>query len=199
MAARPNTASDALDTPQRIWTIGHSTLALADFMALLRSRNIALLADVRRFPASRRHPQFNRESLPASLAAIGIDYLHLAELGGRRRPRPDTPNTGWRLASFRGYADYMQTEAFHCGFSRLLDAAAPRRCAIMCAERAWQSCHRGLISDLLKSLGVSVVHIVDGKRDEEHPYTKPARIVGGVLSYAADAAAQSNAQSKLDL
>lgn len=179
----------------RIWTIGHSTLPAADLIALLSTHGIELLADVRRFPSSRRHPQFDHESLMASLAAEGIEYLHFPELGGRREPRPDSVNTGWREAGFRGYADYMQTPQFRDGFARLLAKAAERRCAFMCAEKAWQSCHRGLISDLLKASGHEVIHIVDRQRDEKHPYTKPARLVDGVLSYAAG----SSLQSSLDL
>src|SRR5882672_9207452 len=121
----------------RIWTIGHSTLPSDDFVALLAGREIELLADVRRFPSSRRHPQFNRESLTASLEATDLGYLHFPELGGRREPRPDSENTGWREAGFRGYADYMQTAEFGAGIVRLLKAASSRRCAIMCAEKAW--------------------------------------------------------------
>jgi uncharacterized protein (DUF488 family) len=179
----------------RIWTIGHSTLPAADLIALLGTRDIELLADVRRFPSSRRHPQFNRESLTASLAAAGIGYLHFPELGGRREPRPDSVNTGWREAGFRGYADYMQTAEFRDGIARLLGTASARRYAIMCAEKAWQNCHRGLISDLLKASGHEVIHIVDREHDEQHPYTKPARLIDGFLSYSAI----TSMQSRLDL
>jgi len=175
----------------RIWTIGHSTASADAFLALLAAHRIELLADVRRFPSSRRHPQFNRESLVASLAAADISYLHCPELGGRREPRADSPNTGWREPGFRGYADYMQTTEFGTGIARLLEAASSHRCAIMCAEKSWQNCHRGLISDLLKNAGHEVVHIVDRAEGEVHPYTKPARIAGGILSYAADLPIQS--------
>ncbi|MBI3529497.1 MAG: DUF488 domain-containing protein [Betaproteobacteria bacterium] len=153
------------------------------------------MADVRRFPSSRHHPQFNGESLTESLAAVGIDYLHFPELGGRREPRPGSVNTGWRQAGFRGYADYMQTAEFRAGTVRLLGAASSRRCAIMCAEKAWQNCHRGLISDVLKASGLEVFHIVDREHDEQHPYTKPARLIDGILSYAAT----TPTQSRLDL
>ena len=176
----------------RIWTIGHSTLPAVDFVALLAGRGIRGLADVRRFPSSRRHPHFNRESLVTSLAAAGIDYLHFPELGGRREPRPDSPNAGWREAGFRGYADYMHTADFSAGIARLFDAASSRRLAIMCAEKAWQNCHRGLICDFLKASGYEVIHIVDRMRDEIHPYTKPARLVDGALSYAAPMPLQSS-------
>jgi uncharacterized protein (DUF488 family) len=179
----------------RIWTAGHSMLPVDDFVALVAGHGIELLADVRRFPSSRRHPQFNRESLAAALKTAGIGYRHFVELGGRREPRPDSPNTGWREAGFRGYADYMRMAEFNGGIARLLEAAASRRTAIMCAEKAWQSCHRGLISDLLKASGHAVIHIVDRNHDEQHPYTRAATIVDGVLSYAA----ATPAQSSLDL
>jgi len=182
-------------SPERIWTIGHSTLPAAAFIALLHTHGIELMADVRRFPSSRRHPQFNREPLTASLEAAGIEYLHFPQLGGRREPRPDSLNTGWREAGFRGYADYMQTEEFQTGIARLLEAATPQRCAITCAEKAWQNCHRGLIADVLKASSVEVFHIVDRQHDERHPYTQPAHIVDGVLSYAA----ATPVQSRLDL
>ena len=184
-----------MKSPERIWTIGHSTLPAAVFIALLRTHDIEVLADVRRFPTSRRHPQFNRESLTGSLPAAGINYLHFPELGGRREARPDSVNTGWREAGFRGYADYLQTAEFQAGIARLLEAASSRRCAIMCAEKAWQNCHRGLIADVLKASSLEVVHIVDRQHDEPHPYTQPAQIVDGVLSYAA----ATPVQSRLDL
>ena len=178
--------------PARLWTIGHSTLPVADFIALLAGHGIELLMDVRRFPSSRRHPQFNLESLAASLDAADIGYLHFPELGGRRKPRPDSENTGWREAGFRGYADYMRTAEFKTGLARLIEAASSQRSAIMCAEKAWQNCHRGLICDLLKVSGHEVIHIVDRGQDERHPYTKPARLVDGVLSYAAETPVQSS-------
>lgn len=175
----------------RIWTIGHSTLPATQFLALLEASDIESLADVRRFPSSRRHPQFNLEPLAASLAAAQISYQHFPELGGRRDPLPDSVNTGWREDGFRGYADYMQTAEFAAGISRLLAAAAQRRCAVMCAEKDWQNCHRGLISDLLKVSGHEVIHIAGDAHHATHPYTKPARIVDGRLSYSAAAPVQS--------
>ena len=184
-----------MKSPQRIWTIGHSILPAADFIALLVTHGIELLADIRRFPASRRHPRFNRDSLTGSLAAIGIDYLHFPELGGRREPMPDSVNTGWRESGFRGYADYMQTVEFQAGIARLLEAASTQRCATMCAEKAWRDCHRGLIADVFKASGIEVLHIVEPHRDEQHPYTQPARFVDGILSYAA----VEPVQSRLDL
>jgi uncharacterized protein (DUF488 family) len=177
-----------------VWTIGHSTRTIGDFIGLLEAHDVRQLIDVRRFPASRRHPQFNRETLPASLANAHIDYVHLETLGGRRPPRKDSPNSAWRVAGFRGYADYMETKPFQEGLERLMSIAASRPAAIMCAEASWRSCHRSLISDALKASGWEVVHIVDARRTEPHPYTPVARIVDGRLTYAP--AAQ---QSDLDL
>lgn len=165
-----------------VWTIGHSTLAIGDFIHLLEGCEIQALADVRSFPGSRRYPQFNKENLHSSLAAAGIEYFHLPELGGRRRARPDSINMSWRNESFRGYADYMETAGFELGISKLLDIAAHRRTAIMCAESLWWRCHRSLISDYLKVKGVEVIHILAGK-SEPHPYTSAASIVDGELSY----------------
>jgi len=129
------------------------------------------------------------------MTAAGIAYLHLPELGGRREPRPDSENTGWRKAGFRGYADYMQTKPFRAGVARMLEAANGMRMAIMCAEKAWHNCHRGLISDYLKISGFEIIHIVDGQHGEKHPLTRPALFIGGALSYAAPA----DIQSSLDL
>ena len=166
-----------------VWTVGHSTLAIEDFIHLLERCEIKALADVRSFPGSRRYPQFNKDHLQSSLAANRIEYVHLPELGGRRRARPDSINMSWRNESFRGYADYMETAGFELGISKLLDLAAQRRTAIMCAESLWWRCHRSLISDYLKVKGIEVVHIIARGKSEPHPYTSAARIVDGELSY----------------
>lgn len=166
-----------------IWTIGHSTLPIESFLDALRLNGIALLVDVRRFPGSRRHPQFGRDPLPGSLAAAGIEYAHVEALGGRRRPRPDSRNSAWRNDSFRGYADYMETPAFHDAVDALLRQAAARRVAIMCAEMLWWQCHRGLIADHLKARGHDVLHIGPGGKTEPHPFTSAARVIDGRLSY----------------
>lgn len=166
-----------------IWTIGHSTLSIEDFIARLKSFDIKLLADVRSFPGSRRYPHFNRGALNDSLGAAGIDYVHLPELGGRRRPLPDSLNMTWRNESFRGYADYMETDQFRAGIDRLLALARDRRTAIMCSEAVWWRCHRSMISDYLKAKGVDVIHILAAGKSEAHPYTSAARIVNGELSY----------------
>lgn len=178
-----------------VFTVGHSTQTEDDFVALLKGNNIELVADVRRFPVSRRHPQFARETLAASLASAGIAYAWLPELGGRRAARTDSPNTGWRNEGFRGYADYMDTAAFQLGIARLVDLAQTRRTACMCAEHTWQQCHRGLISDYLKVAGWEVVHILARGKTESHPFTEPARVVAGALTYAA----QPTPQGELDL
>ena len=170
----------------RIWTIGHSTREIDAFISLLEENGIKLLADVRSFPGSNRYPQFNREALAKSLADAGIRYEHFPELGGRRKPKPDSHNTAWHNASFRGYADYMETEEFHKGVERLLALAGEAGpAAIMCAEAVWWRCHRSLISDYLKARGVEVMHILNIKKTEPHPYTSAARIVDGELGYVA--------------
>ncbi len=167
----------------RIWTVGHSTRTLDEFVGLLQAYGITAVADVRRYPGSRRYPHFNREALSVALAGAGIAYVHFPELGGRRQPRPDSPNTAWRNESFRGYADYMETEPFRAGVDRLLDLARRRSTAIMCAEALWWRCHRSLISDYLKAMGMEVIHILDATHSQIHPYTPAARIVEGRLSY----------------
>jgi uncharacterized protein (DUF488 family) len=171
----------------RISTIGHSTRKIDIFISALEEHGIKLVADVRLQPGSKRHPQFNKEALRGSLSARGIGYEHLPELGGRRKPRPDSRNTAWRNEAFRGYADHMETEEFQKGIVRLVDLAAKiGPTAIMCAEALWWRCHRALISDFLKVRGVEVTHIVDLGKTEPHPYTSAVKIVDGVLSYAAD-------------
>src|ERR1043166_1175484 len=167
----------------QMWTIGHSTRAIELFLSLLKENGIKLVADVRMFPGSKRYPQFNKENLAKSLTDHGIRYEHFPELGGRRKARKDSHNTAWRNESFRGYADYMETDEFHKGLERLLDLAEKTgSAAIMCAEAVWWRCHRGLISDFLKARGVEVTHIMDVGKDEPHPFTSAARIVNGELS-----------------
>jgi uncharacterized protein (DUF488 family) len=151
---------------------------------LLEENGIKVLIDVRSLPGSKRYPQFNKEALADSLKARGIRYEHFPELGGRRKPKGDSRNLAWRNASFRSYADHMETKQFHQGIERLLNLAREGgRIAIMCAEAVWWRCHRALISDYLKSHGIEVVHILDRKNIEPHPYTSAARIVNGKLSY----------------
>ena len=171
----------------RIWTIGHSTRTIEEFIAALEVHSIKLLVDVRGVPGSKRYPQFNKERLAKSLKKPGIRYEHFPELGGRRKPRPNSRNIAWRNASFRGYADYMETEEFRKGADRLVDLTdATGRTAIMCAEAVWWRCHRALISDYLKARGIEVMHIIDANKSDPHPYTSAARIVDGELSYRAE-------------
>jgi uncharacterized protein (DUF488 family) len=168
----------------RIWTIGHSTRTIDEFISLLKENGIKLVADVRMFPGSKRYPQFGREALAKSLGESGISYEHFPELGGRRTPKPDSHNTAWRNASFRGYADYMETKQFQKGVERLLELASEAGpVAITCAEAVWWRCHRSLISDYLKARGIEVMHVLSANKVEPHPYTSAARIVNGELSY----------------
>ena len=168
----------------RIWTIGHSTRTIDGFISLLKENEIKFLVDVRAFPGSKRYPQFNKDALAESLNANGIRYEHFPELGGKRKSKADSSNTAWRNTSFRGYADYMETEQFQKGVERLLDVAAEAGpTAIMCAEAVWWRCHRSLIADYLKARGVEVMNILGAKKVELHPYTSAARIVNGELSY----------------
>jgi uncharacterized protein (DUF488 family) len=166
-----------------IWTIGHSTREFDEFVTLLRENDIELLVDVRSFPGSRKFPQFNKESLEVTLPENGIHYIHLKQLGGRRKVKPDSKHTVWRREAFRGYADYMETEEFRKGIEELLGLAEDKRTAIMCSEAVWWRCHRSMISDYIKSKGVTVLHIMGEGKINEHPYTSAARIVDGELVY----------------
>ncbi|MGH8398055.1 MAG: DUF488 family protein [Gammaproteobacteria bacterium] len=172
--------------PDTLWTIGHSTRSIEEFIALLAGNHIQVLADVRHYPGSRKYPHFNVEPLQHALREAGIGYEAVTELGGRRKARPDSPNTGWRHEAFRGYADYMQTDAFRAGIERLSVIACAHRTTIMCAEAVWWRCHRGLIADWFKLHGTHVLHIMGPSAAREHPYTSAARIVDGRLDYSAD-------------
>jgi len=169
---------------QTIWTIGHSTRPIEEFVDILAAFRIENIADVRRFPGSRNSPQYGQERLAAALAGNAIGYIWLQALGGRRRPLPDSANRAWRNAAFRGYADYMASEPFEEAFTRLLEIGSASRTAIMCAEAVWWRCHRSLIADALCVRGIEVVHIMDAKHSTVHPMTKPARVVDGRLTYA---------------
>jgi uncharacterized protein (DUF488 family) len=144
------------------------------------------VADVRSYPGSRRYPQFNKEALEISLPENNIQYVHLKKLGGRRKNDTHSVNTGWRNEAFRGYADHMETDEFKKGIEELQQLAARKRIAYMCSEAVWWRCHRSMISDHLKSIGWTVLHIMNNDKAEEHPYTSPARIVNGKLSYKKD-------------
>ncbi|KAF5408533.1 MAG: hypothetical protein Udaeo2_13180 [Candidatus Udaeobacter sp.] len=170
----------------KICTIGHSTRTIDEFISLLQANQIRLLVDVRSLPGSKRYPQFNKEALADSLGKTGIRTSIFLSLAGDEG-KAGIKNAAWRNASFRGYADYMETEEFRKGVERLLDlAAGAGPTAILCAEAVWWRCHRSLISDYLKARGIEVLHIMDAKKTESHPYTSAARIVDGKLSYGAD-------------
>jgi uncharacterized protein (DUF488 family) len=166
-----------------IWTIGHSTRGIQELVAILHSFNIQMVVDIRSYPGSRRYPHFNKESLETSLQENNIEYIHLKELGGRRKTDPHSRNTAWRHPAFRGFADYMETNDFKKGIDELQRLAMKERTAYMCSEAVWWRCHRSMVSDHLKSLGWTVIHIMDKDKAEEHPYTAPARIVNGKLTY----------------
>ncbi|HEX6407110.1 MAG TPA: DUF488 domain-containing protein [Gemmatimonadales bacterium] len=166
-----------------VWTVGHSTRPLPDFLEVLAAYQIELVADVRRFPGSRSQPQYQQLVLEPALQEAGVGYIWLPQLGGRRRPLPNSQNTGWRHPAFRGYADHMLGEEFAVGLSELLTLAWGLRTAVMCAEILWWRCHRRMIADVLVSLGAQVIHIRDGKIAESHRLRTPGHMVGGVLSY----------------
>jgi uncharacterized protein (DUF488 family) len=178
---------DTLSESHRtVWTIGHSTRPIADFIGLLWTSDIETVADVRRFPSSRSYPQYNQTALELALAGAAIDYVWLPSLGGRRRPVADSPNSVWRNEAFRGYADHIASEEFANGLFELLGVAEGMRTAIMCSEAVWWRCHRSMIADVLCSIGFRVLHIMEAGKNSPHPYTGPARIVDGQLTYPAE-------------
>ena len=168
-----------------IFTIGHSTRTLEEFITLLKNSDIQLLADIRSYPGSKRFPHFNKEALQKTLPEQGIAYQHFPALGGRRKTSKDSKNTAWKNTAFRGYADYMETDDFKNAITELEAAAQKQTTAYMCSEAVWWSCHRSLVSDHLKLKGWKVIHIMGENKSQEHPYTSPAKIVNGKLSYAA--------------
>jgi uncharacterized protein (DUF488 family) len=177
-------------TPFLLFTVGHSTRPLHEFVELLRAHGITLLADVRKMPRSRRNPQFNRETLPAALDADGIGYVDLPGLGGLRRRRSDSPNGGCRNASFQGYADYMQTPEFEHHPQELVDLARRQRVALMCAEAVPWRCHRSLIADALVVLGIPVKHIMSATRSQSYALKPWARLEGTRITYPPDLPAE---------
>ena len=166
-----------------IWTIGHSTKPIDDFLDLLQAHGIRQLVDVRTIPRSRHNPQFNTEALRQSLKQAGLGYIHARELGGLRKPVKDSPNLGWKNASFRGYADYMQTEAFWSALDELMTTSKEQPTAIMCAEAVPWRCHRSLIADALLTRGWMVRHIMTPDRADEHRLTPFANMEGPRLFY----------------
>lgn len=166
-----------------IYTVGHSTMPIENFVALLRGYGIRRLVDIRTIPRSRHNPQFNSDELAVSLRDAGIDYTHLAGLGGLRHSRKDSPNTGWRNTSFRGYADYMQTTEFDDALGELVRRAREERTAIMCAEAVPWRCHRSLVADALIVRDVPVVEIMSATNWRRHTLTSFARAEGTRLTY----------------
>jgi uncharacterized protein (DUF488 family) len=170
-----------------LWTIGHSNRELDAFLALLKAEQIEHLADVRRFPGSRRHPHFHRETLAAALQRVGIVYTHFPALGGRRSKRTDaTQNSGWRVPAFAAYADYMSTEGFARAFEELTDTAIKSRTSIMCAEVLPWQCHRRLIADQFTAKGWRVRDIIAPNQTREHTLPPFALVRDGQLTYPAD-------------
>lgn len=175
-----------MSTPVKntVYTIGHSTHSLDEFLAMLQAFGIKTLADIRGLPGSRKFPQFDKENLEISLPENGIKYVYLKNLGGRRKVQKDSKNTRWHNTSFRGYADYMETEEFVKGIETLEAIALESSTAYMCAEAVWWRCHRSMISDYLKARGWMVLHIMGENKAEEHSYTSPARIIGNQVFYS---------------
>ncbi len=171
------------DGDETLWTIGHSTRPIGEFVTLLATHGIRLLIDVRTTPYSRHNPQFNSEALAAGLTAAGVAYRHLPELGGRRKSRPDSVNQGWKHAGFRGYADYMQTEEFWRALEELMAYGKKEPTAVMCAEAVPWRCHRSLISDALVSRGRTVRHILSSAPANQHSLTSFARVENGLIRY----------------
>jgi uncharacterized protein (DUF488 family) len=200
---RLNTADDeGVSPPKRaaaqtlILTVGHSNHPIGEFLALLKSHNVKRLVDVRTIPKSCHNPQFSRDALAASVRAARIAYTHLPKLGGLRRARADSINTGWNNSSFRGFADYMQTPEFAAALARLEKLADTKLCAIMCAEAVPWRCHRSLIADALTVRGHEVKHIMTPTRANPHTLTPFARIRGTQITYPPNRATRAYARAK---
>ncbi len=176
--------------PEMLWTIGHSTRDWPVFVDMLRDAGIATLADVRRFAGSRRNPQYAGAAMAQTLREAGIEYVAMPELGGRREPVADSVNNAWRVAAFRGYADYMATPEFASARERLMKIATRSRCAVMCAEAVWWRCHRRLISDDFTIRGWEVVHLLAHGETQPHLLHENACLIDGVLRYPTVAASQ---------
>jgi uncharacterized protein (DUF488 family) len=199
--ARINTDSRGLGAKRKprpkpstsVLTIGHSTRTLAEFIRLLQAHAVSRVVDVRTVPRSWHNPQFNKDSLPDSLKKVGLGYLHMPGLGGLRHAKPDSLNMGWRNASFRGYADYMQTPEFEQGLEELIQLSQQERIAIMCAEAVPWRCHRSLIADALLIRGIRTEDIMSPTRGQLHTLTPFAKVRGTTITYPADVS-QSNAK-----
>ena len=174
------------DSSAVVLTVGHSTRPLEEFIHLVQAHAVKKMVDVRTVPRSRHNPQFNRETLPAYLAAVGIGYTHLPGLGGLRHPRPDSPNRGWRNASFQGFADYMQTEEFENNLETMIQLTYQERISLMCAEALPWRCHRSLIADALRIRGIRVEHIMSPTHCQPHSLTPFAKVYGTRITYPPD-------------
>ena len=172
-----------MTTGLHIVTIGHSTRTAEQFLGLLQAYGVTLIADVRTIPRSRRHPHFTADALAAFLQVHGIAYEHFPGLGGLRKPRADSPNTGWRHPSFRAYADHMASQEFRESLEALLARAEKDLAAVMCAESQWWKCHRQLIADALVARAVAVRHIMSLSSAPAHELTSFARVVGSQVHY----------------
>jgi uncharacterized protein (DUF488 family) len=177
------TTTATANAPLTIFTIGHSTHPFEEFAAMLAAHGIRQLVDVRTIPKSRRHPQYNNEALAAELPPRGIEYLHMKSLGGLRKPRKDSINTGWRNESFRGYADHMASDDFRQGIVRLIELARLKSTVVMCAEAVPWRCHRSLIGDALLARGIRVEDIMNARDRREHELTPFAKIQGHEITY----------------
>ena len=166
-----------------VYTIGHSTRGADELSALLREHEIKLLADIRRYPGSKRYPHFASEAMARWLPEHGIGYIHMPELGGRRKPLPDSRNTAWRNDQFRAYADYMATDEFRAAIDKLLALAEQQRVTIMCAEAVPWRCHRNLVADDLTRRGIEVMHIIGAGAAKVHTLNPHAQIEGNHLVY----------------
>lgn len=166
-----------------IYTIGHSTHSIEDFIAMLQAFNIKIVADIRSLPGSNKFPQFNQDNLKISLEEVGIKYLYLTDLGGRRKAKKDSKNTSWKNISFRGYADYMETEQFENAVKKMEQIAEKQTLVYMCSEAVWWRCHRSMVSDYLKAKNWEVFHIMGIGKVQEHRYTAPARTVDDKVLY----------------
>lgn len=173
-----------------VLTVGHSTRPIGEFVELLKAHGVERVVDVRTVPKSRRNPQFGQDLLPGSLAAADMGYTHMPALGGLRRPRPDSPNTGWRNESFRGYADHMQTPQFAAALEEVIALAKKQRIALMCAEAVPWRCHRSLIADALLARGISAEDITGPGRSAPHRLTPFARVRGSEVTYPREGGSQ---------
>ena len=169
--------------PALVLTIGHSNRSIQEFLDILQAHRVELVIDVRKLPGSRSNPQFNQDALPQALKKYGIGYVHMPKLGGLRRRRLDSPNAGWKNASFQGYADYMLTPEFEKGLQELLEQARNQRAALMCAEAVPWRCHRSLIADALVARGVAVEHIFNVSRSQPHVLRTWAHVDGQQITY----------------